>query len=451
MPRKPPATPRPRLKQTRLAGSNHHTVKDVRAKKSSESPASPRQSALSSFGFSKEVTAAAADSSGGNGKKRVYASDDEIAETQFGFATQSFEGEEMGPPETPKRRKGGRVGERREVPSSHSPPGSPWTPKGASGGIPFRLEEGEERVVKSSQWWENEELSIHTQGSGGEELLDGLEEKVEGAENRFGASEPTIASSLSPSASPSPCMPAREIKQEDQSPSPPSPSPQTTQGNTQVNIMTTTTQIPINFRDTPVSPPPRPSIPPAAADEPEAEESQEPQLPYHHHDDGDGDEILLPSPTQSMGEGEFERDDDGDDDVDPDGLHAFNPVRTQQLPSSFYHHYGRESSPPTLPAVLTGGFSSQGLPAGEEEEEEEEGEEGEEVEEEVGEVGEVEGVEGVEGVEEVAVERERRGRERPITVSQLLPSSLMETFPLPPPLSQFSSYGYEVVPGSETQ
>ena len=368
----------------------------------------------------------------------MYASDDEIAETQFGLETQSFEWEEMGPPETPKRRKKGRAGERREVPSSHSPPGSPWTPKGASGGIPFRLEEeGEERVVKSSQWWENEELSIHTQGSGGEELLDGLEEGAEDAENRFGASEPTIASPLSPSVSPSPCLPARGIKQEDQSPSPPSPSPPTTQGNIQVNIMTTTTQIPINFRDTPIFTPPRPSTPPAAADGPEAEESQEPQLPYHRHGDGDGDgdEIPLPSPTQSMGEGEFERDDGDDDDVDPDGLHAFNPVRTQQLPSSFYHHDRRESSPPALPEVLTGGFSSQGLPAGEEEEE-------------VEEVGEVEGGEGVE--EEVA-EKERGGRERPITVSQLLPSSLMETFPLPPPLSQFSSYGYEAVPGSETQ
>lgn len=434
MPRKPPPTPRPRLSQTRLAGPNHHsTTKNTRAEKSSKSLASPRQSALSSFGFSKEVTSTG---SSDNGKKRVYASDDEIAETQFGFATQSFEEEEMGPPPvTPKRRRkgwGGGEGERREVPSSHSPPGSPWTPKGVvSGGIPFRLEEkkeeegeGEERVVKSSQWWENEEV------------LDGLEEEEV-------VVEPTIASSLSPTVSLSPSLPTREIKQEDQSPSPPSPSPQTTRNNSQVNILTTTTQIPINFRDTPISPPPRPSIPPvAAADEPEAEESQEPQLPYHHGDHGDDDEIPLPSPTQSMGEGEFERDDDdddNDDDVDPDGLHAFNPVRTQQLPSSFYHHDGRESSPPALPAVLTGGFSSQGLPVGEEEGEDEEGEGVEEVEE----------VEGVE-VEEV-VEEEIEGENRPITVSQLLPSSLMETFPLPPPLSQFSSYGYEVVPGSETQ
>ncbi|PWW80817.1 hypothetical protein C7212DRAFT_361323 [Tuber magnatum] len=440
MPRKPP-TPRPGLTQTRLAGPNHHTIKNVREKKSSKSPAPPRQSALSSFGFRKEVTTTSttttSSSSGGgdgDGKKRVYASDDEIAETQFGFATQSFEGEEMGPPETPKRRR------RREVPSSHSPPLSPWTPKGTTGGrIPFQLkeEEGggeEERVVKSSQWWENEELCISTQRSGGEEVL-----------NPFGTLEPTIANSFSPSASPSaspsPSFPTREIKREDQSPSLPSPSPQTTQGYSQVNIKTTTTQIPINFRDTPV--------PPAAADanEPAEEESQEPQLPYHQDDDGGGDEILPPSPTQSMGEDEFEKDDGGDDgdDIDPDGLHAFNPVRTQQLPSSFYHRGGRESSPPELPAVLTGGFSSQGLPVGEELDEETEGkrveeEKQEEVEE--------------EGPEEVSAEEERGGRSRrrrPITVSQLLPSSLMETFPLPPSLSQFSSYGYEVVPGSETQ
>ncbi|KAG0125477.1 hypothetical protein HOY82DRAFT_543137 [Tuber indicum] len=426
MPRKQPPTPRTGPKQTRLAGPNHHTIKNVRTK-SSKSPAPSRQSALSSFGFSKGATTTTTSSSGNNVKKRVYASDDEIAETQFGLATQSFEGEEMGPPETPKKR-------RREVPSSHSPPGSPWTPKGAGGGIPFQLEgEGEERVVKSSQWWENEELCISTQRSGGEEVLGGVED----AGDPLSTSEPTTVNSLFPPSSPSPSLPTRDIKQETQSPSPPSPSPQTTQEHSQVNIMTTTTQIPINFRDTPIPPPP-PSVPPAATGEPEAEESQESQLPYHH-----GDEILPPSPTQSMGEDEFERDDgdDGDDDgdIDSEGLHAFNPVRTQQLPSSFYHRDGRESSPPTLPAVLTGGFSSQSLPAGElleggDKEEEEEGEEGEE------------------GEEEVAVVEEREGRRRrPITVSQLLPSSLMETFPLPPPLSQFSSYGYEVVPGSETQ
>lgn len=33
------------------------------------------------------------------------------------------------------------------------------------------------------------------------------------------------------------------------------------------------------------------------------------------------------------------------------------------------------------------------------------------------------------------------GRDRAVTRSQLLPSELMETFPMPPPLSQFSSYG----------
>ncbi|KAG0639883.1 hypothetical protein HOY80DRAFT_1136414 [Tuber brumale] len=429
MPRKQPPTPRTGPKQTRLAGLNHHTIKNVRTKKSSKSPAPPRQSALSSFGFSKGAATTTTSSGGSDVKKRVYASDDEIAETQFGLATQSFEGEEMVPPETPKRR-------RREVPSSHSPPGSPWTPKGAGGGIPFRLGgEGEERVIKSSQWWENEELCISTQRSGGEEVLNGVEDSG----NPFSTPEPTTVNSLSPSASPSPSLPARDIKQETQSPSPRSPSPQTTQEHSQVNIMTTTTQIPINFRDTPISPP-SPSVPPAATNESEAGEPQESQFPYRH-----GDEILPSSPTQSMGEDEFERDDDdndGDDDgdVDPEGLHAFNPVRTQQLPSSFYHHDGGGSSPPALPAVLTGGFSSQSLPAGEQLE----GEDKEEVEGERGEEAEVE-------VEEVEEKRDGGRRRRPITVSQLLPSSLMETFPLPPPLSQFSSYEYEVVPGSETQ
>ncbi|RPA96719.1 hypothetical protein L873DRAFT_1791508 [Choiromyces venosus 120613-1] len=433
MPRKPPATSSttstPRLIQTRLAGPNHHSSKSVRSSTAKKSPA-PQQSALSSFGFRKEATPSTAGSSSG-GKKRVYASDDEIAETQFGFATQSF-CDDLGPsPETPKRVRRG------EVPSSHSPPGSPWTPKGkeGSGGIPFRIGgggDGEEveRVIESSQWWENEELSISTQRSGEEE-----ETTIRGS----------LSLSLSPSASPA--SPLREIKQ-GESPSP--PSPPIPQVHSQVDVVTTTTQIPINFRDTPIPPPPPPSVPPPttiAADEPEPEESQEPQLPFHHHhhhhDDDEG-EILPPSPTQSMGVDEFERDDE--DDVDEDGLHAFNPVRTQQLPSSFYIHDGRESSPPMLPTVLTEGFSSQGLPV------EEEGEAAvEELEQEQEVVG--EGVEEAVVEAEEEVERDGKGRrnKRPITVSQLLPSSLMETFPLPPPLSQFSSYGGEFVPGSETQ
>lgn len=448
-------------------------------------------------------------------EEKRFLPDDEIAETQFALMTQSCyvddddddhdmkkkeEGEEVGngkgsvvmgvgmppPPVTPKRK---RV---LEVPSSHSPPATPLTPfsqrkkavdvdrlspspgpkrssnlkkglgsrgsatgarvapfgKRAAPGVKIEMdikveddeetasEEDEEpgakvsekssegdrnRVVKSSQWWEDEELTqrsslgILVAGPQREHVIKSTLDEDDDSDHyeiRQEHEQAYISESLKPgdTGGQLPMEPLEE-KADHQflGESYETPEledlPAARVGDVkEVEFNTTTTMIPINFRD----------------DSPE--ESQEPDnIPL--------DQDFSPPPPSSTQD---------EEDEDEDAFHEFKPVRTQQLPSSFFHRED-PSSPPSSDLPPSSQFLPEPLPSPPPDE--------------LG--GSCDGDNGRDDAQNSPVTKEGGGSRGsggvPLTVSQLLPSSLMETFPMPPPLSEYDSDEYEFGLESETQ